>query len=275
MTKKCLLLSVLVLLIMTSCQQKNDSVVAEIHGHKLYRSEIEELIPDYLSEKDSIDYSKQIIEDWTIRQLLLSEAEKELTLSERNFSKEIEDLHNDLMVQAYCKKITADTSLFPVSEQEIHDFLKEYGKNYTVEKEIVRLNYVKLPKKSKLIPRIQAILSDEVSRQTEKQVIETLCGDSIEYFIEDDKWLYLEDIEFEFPLQIDEKEKLRNENRFIEVEDASYSYLIVLLDYRTRQTAAESGIQNHENARNLIRQQKRNDFIKQRIAELLQKEQKF
>lgn len=261
-------LFILLLALFAACSDSSDSVVAEVYENKLYLSEVQGQIPEYLTGKDSAEFARKIIDDWTVNQLLLHEAHKELTASERDFTKELTELRNDLMIQAYCRKITADTTLFPVSDEEVREFMKTYGLDYSVEKEIVRLNYVKLPKKSKLIAKIKPILSDDDRRQTEKPLIEKLCADSVEYFIDDDKWLYLEDIEVEFPLQVKEKEQLKDENRFIEVEDDEYHYLVVLLDYRKKQTAAESGAANYENARNMIRQQKRVRFIKSKIEEL-------
>ena len=259
---------ILLPVLFAACSDTGDKVVAEVYENKLFLSEVVSQVPDYLTGKDSADYAKKIIEDWTIDQLLLHEANLELSPAERNFTKELAELRKDLMIQAYCRKITADTTLFPVSDEEIAEFMRTYGMNYSVEKEIVRLNYVKLSKKSKLIPKVKAILSDDDLRQTQKDVIEKLCSDSIEYFIDDDKWLYLEDIEVEFPLQLKEKERLQDENRFIEVDDDEYHYMIVLLDYRKHQTAEESGANKYDHVRDMIRQQKRVQFIKEKIDAL-------
>lgn len=259
---------ILLVALLAGCGTRDDSVVAEVYENRLFLSEVRDQIPDYLTGKDSVEFAKKIIDNWKVEQLLLHEAYRELTPAERDFTKELEELRNDLMIQAYIRKITSDTTLFNVSDDEVKEFMKNYGLEYSVEKEIIRLNYVKLPKKSKLIPKIKTILSDEELRLTQKNVIETLCADSVEYFIDDDKWLYLEDIEVEFPLQIKEKEQLQEENRFIEVTDGEYHYMIVLLDYRKHQTIDESGTNDYDNARNLIRQQKRTQYIKNKIEAL-------
>ena len=257
--------------LLAACAYTDDSVLAEVFGSKLFLSDVQRQVPDYLSGKDSVDFAKKIIADWTVEQLLLHEANKTLSPSERDFTKELNTLRNNLLIQAYCDKITADTNLFPVSDNEIKEFIRAYGINYSVEKEIIKLNYIKLHKKSKLIPKLKKILEDEELRQSRKEDIEKLCADTIEYFIDDDKWLYLEDVEAEFPLKIKNKEQIEEGARFLEIEDAEYHYLVVLLGYRKHYTAEESGTNIHENARNLIRQQKRTQFIKAHIEELKEK----
>lgn len=255
-------------ILLLGCSDNDDPVVAEANGKKLYTSQIEAVTPKGLSPQDSIDFVQHAIKDWVIEQLLLQEAEKELTFKEKDFSKELKAYRERLLLNAYLEKITADTNLFPVSNAELHAFMKNYGLHYTIDKEIIKLNYVKLSKGSKLIPKIKDILFDEEKRQVQKADIERLCGDSIEYFIDDERWLYLEDIEFEFPIQLTEKEDICEECHHLETEDGDYHYLIVFLDYRKRQTAAESANNDYENAKNLLRQQKKNAYIKQKAETL-------
>ena len=264
-----ILLSISILLF--SCSNSDDSVVAEANGKKLYASQIEEIAPKGLSPQDSMEFVQHAIKDWVSEQLLLQEAEKELSFKEKDFSKELKAYRERLLIEAYLEKITADTTLFPISDAELHAFMKNHGLHYTIDKEIIKLNYVKLSKGSKLIPKIKDILFDEEKRQLQKADIERLCGDSIEYFIDDDRWLYLEDIEFEFPIQLTEKEDICEDCRHLETEDGDYHYLIVFLDYRKRQTAAESANNDYENAKLLLRQQKKNAYIKQKVETLYEK----
>ena len=242
-------------------------MIAEAFGNKLYLSEAEAVMPKGLNHQDSIDFIDRFIQQWSTEKIVLHEATKTLSLSEKNFTEEMNRLKTQLLINAYYEKITEDTSLFPVSKAEIRNFMELYGMNEDTEKEIVKLNYVKLSLNSGLIPKIKSILFDEAKRVSGKKSIEKLCGDSIEYFIEDEKWLYLDDIEIEIPVQLNEK-KLNNENRYIETKDKQYHYLIVLLDYREKQTANELSPSEYDNVRSMIRQQKKNQYIRKKKDQL-------
>lgn len=257
----------LLLSLFFSCKKSDDIVIAEAFGKKLYLSEAEAVMPKGLNHQDSIDFIDRFIQQWSTEKIVLHEATKTLSLSEKNFTEEMNRLKTQLLINAYYEKITEDTSLFPVSKAEIRNFMELYGMNEDTEKEIVKLNYVKLSLNSGLIPKIKSILFDEAKRVSGKKSIEKLCGDSIEYFIEDEKWLYLDDIEIEIPVQLNEK-KLNNENRYIETKDKQYHYLIVLLDYREKQTANELSPSEYDNVRSMIRQQKKNQYIRKKKDQL-------
>lgn len=266
--KKFRFLLFVLFLLCFSCNRTDDPVVAEVYEHKLYVSDVQKLMSDYVTGKDSVEMAQKIIDDWRAKYLLLHEAQQTLSLSEKDFSKEMADYRDELMIRAYFEKITSDTTLFPVSDAEIRAFMHQYAMNPSEEKEIVRLNYVKLSKKSKLIPQIREILSDEAKRKSGKMQIETLCADSVEYFIEDEQWLYLDEIEFEFPIQLSGETNPIRKNQLIESEDAGYHYLVVLLDYRKRATTDIVASSEYESVKNLLRQQKKNAYVQQKIAEL-------
>lgn len=264
------LLFLLLLPLFFSCKKSDDIVIAEAFGNKLYLSEAVEVMPKGLNHQDSVDFIDRYIQQWSTEKIVLHEAAKTLSLSEKNFAKELNQLKTQLLINAYYEKITEDTTLFPVTKAEIRNFMELYGMNEDTEKEIVKLNYVKLSLNSKLIPKIKSILFDEAKRVSGKKSIEKLCGDSIEYFIEDEKWLYLDDIEIEIPVHLNEKEPITNDNRYIETKDKQYHYLIVLLDYREKQTTHELSPSEYDNVRSMIQQQKKNKYIRKKIDQLYQ-----
>ena len=156
-----------------------------------------------------------------------------------------------------------------VSDEELEQFLKKYESRYTVNREIIKINYVKTAKNPKLINELKELLFDDERRIEEKQRIEELCADSIEYFLEDNTWLYLDDIQNEFPIEIKNKESILSQNKYIETEDSDYHYLIVFLDYKSRRTINETE-EEIAAARMMLTQQKKQNFVNQKIEELIQ-----
>lgn len=269
MRPRFILLLCLLSLCLSSCKQK-DTVVAEAYHAKLYLSQLAAQIPDSFSPADSAQLAQILIEDWIKQQIILHEAKQALPLKSQNFEKEIDEYKNTLLVNTYFNFLTSDSSQFTVSDDELEQFIKKYESRYTVNREIIKINYVKTARDSKLIKELKELLFDDDRRTEEKQRIEELCADSIEYFLEDNTWLYLDDIQNEFPIEIKNKESILSQNKYIETEDSDYHYLIVFLDYKSRRTINETE-EEIAAARMMLTQQKKQNFVNQKIEELMQK----
>lgn len=257
-------------LIIVGCNSTDDRVLAEVYNNKLYYSEVASLLPEGLNKDDSIAFANQVINNWITEQIILHEAENELSVSEKIFDEEMTEYRKSLLRNKYFEKITSDTSAFHVSDEEVLKTIRATKVNLISTKEIVRINYVKLNKNSAVRNELKEILFDESRRMTEKVKIAELCGDSIEYFIEDDRWLYWEDIQFEISIDIEDKTNLKLQPEYFEKIDEDNCYLIVVLDYKTQQTGEESH-DYFESVRTMLIQKKKKDFIDRKIDGLYQK----
>lgn len=264
--KKILLLIVSILLLTTSCHQKEDLCIAEVYHSKLYLSEID--FPQGLTPEDSVAWLNNFVEDWAKKQILSHYAEKDLSLKEKDFDAEISAYREKLLLEAYSEKIASD--YFPeISDAELRAFMAQYGHENAEQRGVVRLNYVKLPKNGKINSKLKKIFFDEDLRIMEKATIEELCADSVEYFLDDDVWLYLDYIESEFPFEIENEEEVLNERHTIDLYDDNYNYLVVFLDYRKHRPAAERE-EELQIAKTLLMQQKKSEYINSVIDSLYQ-----
>lgn len=244
--------------------------MAQVYYHKLYLSDIRENMPTGLSEEDSLDLVNDFINDWIKEQLLLHEAEKKLSVKEKNFDRQMEEYRNNLLINAYYNKILSDTSLVKITDEEMEDYVKHFGNQYTVNKEIVRLNYVKLAKGSKLIAPVKEILFNEARRSEEKGTLDKLLSDSVEYMTDDNTWLYLDDIRNEVNFDIDTKQDIASNHIQLEKEVGEYHYLIVLLDYKNKRSVSETE-EEQAAARMMLINQKRQQIIEEHVNKLYEK----
>jgi hypothetical protein len=257
----------LVFSLFCACHSTTDTVVAEIYNKKLYLSEVKSFLPSGLTAADSAKFANQMIEEWIKQQILLYEANKVLTEKEKNFGKEITQYRKNLLIQAYYQKITADTSQFSVNNQEVKEYMARFGLSGTEEQDIVKLNYIKLAPKSKVKKEITTLLFDTDNRRFNKRKLEELCADSLEYFLDDNTWIYLNEIEYSLPIDF-KNEKVFPENpKNIEKCDDRFCYLIVLLDRRTR-TMPIATSEDRESIKAMLIQEKKTDFLNRKVEEL-------
>lgn len=271
--RKLLWLTVLFGILLTSCNQKKDRVVAQVYNHKLYASEVRALLPSGLTTDDSLAFASKIIDSWISEQIILFEAEKKLSMREKNFQKEMTEYRNSLIRSKYLEKITSDTNSFYVTDEEVHAVIAQARTNYVNEKEIVRINYVKVAQNSPIKEQVKEILFDEDRRLLEKDRLAELCADSVEYFIDDDTWLFWDDIQLEVNIDIQNKTDHFNQPEYIEKNSNDACYLIVILGYKSEQTGADSR-DYFESVRTMLIQKKKTEFINQTIDELYQKAEK-
>ncbi|MDL2311807.1 hypothetical protein LJC68_02875 [Bacteroidales bacterium OttesenSCG-928-B11] len=262
-------LLLLAIIFFIGCRSSNDQAIAEVHNVKLYRSEIESLLPAGLSFEDSVKMANHLIDNWVKKQLIIHEANNYLSTREKTFEKELDNYRKDLLINAFFQKLTNDSTQFTYSDDELLNFVRQYEDDFAAEREILKLNYVKLSPRSKVLKPLRDILFDEQRRMFEKERIEEICADSIEYFIQDQTWIFWDDVKNDLPLEMDLDEELTDENRYIERKLGNYLYLVVLLDKSTTPYNI-SNSENVEAAKTMILQQKKTEFINQYI-ELLYK----
>lgn len=265
-------LCILMILICCSSCQKHDRAVAEVYYHKLYASEVAKQVPSGLSIDDSLAFANRIIEDWITDQIILHEAEKTLSMSEKNVDKDLQTYRNNLLIQKYFDKISQVDSVSTVSDEEVSEFIRENNGRWAQEKELVKINYAKMAAKSSILPKVKEILFDEDRRRTEKSAIENICADSVEYFIDDDQWLSWDDIKQEIDIDFS-KNKTSAFPLYLEKQRGSSYYLIVILDYKMDAAGVESAAYREE-MRMMLAQRKKTNFIKHHVDQLYQKVEK-
>ena len=262
----------LALVVLASCHRKEDPVVAQVYQYKLYTSEIRTAMPVGLSQDDSLVLVRDFIDSWVKEKLVLHEAEKKLSPREKNFDKEMSDYRNALIINKYYDKLwMGDTADNSISEQEISAFARSLDSRYTVEKEIVRVNYVKMPTSSAELPQVKGILFDENRRKEEKESLVAMLGDTIEYLLDDDAWLYLDDLQNEVSFEIDaQKASERGNVLHIEKAVGDQTVLLAILDYRSQRSVNETK-EERAAAGMLLMNQRKAQFINQYVQELYDK----
>lgn len=262
----------LCLTLCVACRHKDDPVVAQVYQYKLYASEVTQGMPVGLTQEDSLALVRDYIDSWVKEKLILHEAEQKLSPREKNFNRELTEYRNSLLIQKYYDKLwNRDTNLSRVTDREITEFAHSLDNRYTVEKEIVRVNYVKVPSKWSQLSKVKHILFDEASRQDEKEALVELLGDSIEYLLDDDAWLYLDDLQNEVAFQIDAPDLSGGDHvaRIVK-EVGENTVLLVILDYRSQRSVNETK-EERAAAGMLLMNQRKSQFINQYIQELYDK----
>lgn len=247
-------------MLVAGCKQPIDTVVAEAFHNKLYLSEVIEKIPSLASKEDSLQFMEQYVEEWILRQTLLAQAKRKLSQKAQNFSSQIEQYQEQLLINAYFQKISNNAALFEVSKKELDEFLNETQTDDVPKyRDMVKLNYVKLSNPSKLYRKIKNLFFDDTDRAKSLVQIEQLCADTIEYYLDSEHWFYVDLIERDFPFSLSDL-ITNNSREKIDIVANENRYLILILD-KKQQMQHRNVLEDKKMAQSLIQQQKRDMFI--------------
>ena len=140
----------ILLLALFSCRKSDDDdrkPVAAIYNKVLYQSDLQDAVYEGISKSDSIVQTKAFINNWIRRQVLLHQAEDNLKKSEMDFSKQVEDYRNSLIIYKYESQYVAKNLDTVVSDLEISNFMKA-NSTMEIDQESVRQIILNMRKKT-------------------------------------------------------------------------------------------------------------------------------
>jgi len=225
------------LILLTSCsgffKKKTERTLARAYGEYLFESDMKGVVAPGISAKDSIMIVKSYVDSWVRQRLILHQAEKNLQSSQLDFSKQLENYKNSLIIFEYENQLIRQKLDTVVTDEESGNYYNTNPNTFLVRDIIVRVQYAKLPLKSKFIPQARLLLLSD--KPDERNKLADLCEQqSFGYFIDDQKWIYFTDLMNEVPLRPADRDDFLKKNRQVEVNDQTFTWLIRFRDYRLR-----------------------------------------
>ena len=124
-----LVLGLTMVLALISCQNSSknidDRVVATVYDKVLHQSDLQDILYPGISRSDSIVRTKAFIDNWIRRQLLIHQAEDNIDASELDFSEQIEDYRNSLIIYKYETVMIEKNLDTVVTDEDIAKYRKE------------------------------------------------------------------------------------------------------------------------------------------------------
>ena len=191
-------IAVIVLLAITSCETitsfvrdlRYGQVVAKVGSHKLYASELASYIPDSASPEDSTRLALQYINTWASDQLFNDVAERELSKTEKNVDKELEDYRHSLLKYRYEQKYVNQRLDTAVTRAQIEKYYEDHSANFKLSLPIAKAVYMNISEES---PNLEIIKKKMRSNKPEARIEADSIAFSSAFRYTDfgDKWVDL------------------------------------------------------------------------------------
>lgn len=252
------------LLLFSSCsflrsEKEQDNPIVRVNDQFLSAEELSSIIPESISSQDSVMLVRGYIDRWIEKQLMIEQAEINLTKDLNSIEKQVEEYRNDLLIYAYQNQMVNQRLDTNLTEQELLNYYNEHKDNFELKDYLVRVVYVKLDTNAPQLNEVRKWLESD----TEKDFIELedYCYQfAVNFYLEENKWLYLDELLREIPIEGYEKRKLLNNKKIVDFSDGTYLYLIRFLDHKLKDSISPFELEK-ENIRSIIINQRKLDFI--------------
>ena len=268
-----LVLLVVSLFAMVGCQDyymKSDRIpVAECYGHKLYAEDLVGVVPAGVGKIDSLDRVNAFIDSWVRRQLLIHQAENNLPPAQCDFSKQLEDYRNSLIIYAYESQLIGQYLDTVVSEEEMAAYYEEHKQNFQLRYTMVKVAYVILDSDSKHLKDFRKLMSNRDTLMLPQ--LDALASHfAVSSFLDVDNWVRLDDLLEHIPLEIYNAESFLKKNRFVTFENDNLTYMLRFEDYLLEKSVSPLEIEQ-ENIRNVILLKRQKELLSKMNDDLYKK----
>ena len=208
---------------------KDEVPVARAYNNYLYRSDLKKIITVTASEKDSASIADKYIKKWLHENVLIGQAELNLSDDQLDFDKKLTQYKNSLVVYTYEQALIDEKLDTVVALLSTINYYESHKENFILLEPAFRLRYIKLLNESPELDQVIKWVSSDEEEDID-DLIDYCDNNATKYFFNDSIWVTPEDIIKELPINgdiiiQDPKKGLQNLN------DENFTYLIYIKEY--------------------------------------------
>ena len=212
-------------------------VLARVYDNFLYENDIYETISSDLSEVDSVQLVKTVINSWAKQQLLLHHAEMNLNDKSKEFNKLVSDYHSALYINAYKELLVLDKLNLKVTDSEIEKYYTINHANFKLNEELLQLRFIHADSgrndKKDLIKLFRSKSSNDIDS------LQLRALEFRSFNFNDSIWVkYTEVLQKIEGLSKLNKRQILKKSSFIQKEDSLGLYLVLVKDVLKRNEIA-------------------------------------
>lgn len=134
---------------------RNDEVVAEVGKERLYRSDLDAIVPKGLAVEDSVRLARQYINVWASDRVYLSIAEQQLSKAEKDVTRELEEYRVSLLKYRYEQLYVNERLDTAVSDDKIEEYYEAHKENFRLERPLVKARFLRIHTDSPMLETIR------------------------------------------------------------------------------------------------------------------------
>ena len=235
-----------------------DEPIASLFDIKLYRKDIQNLIPKNISKEDSLIFVKSIINNWAVKQIILK---KSLENSSSKLNNTINNLvanyKQSLLINSYKEQIIKQQLDTVIKEKELEEYYSKNKQNFKLNEELLKVKFLNFRKDlSTKKEVIRLFKSNEIE---DLEALEKYRLNFKSYQLNDSIWVSLDNIMLKTSFS---KEKLLKKTKFTLKQDSLSLYLVAVKNVLKRNEIAPISYIK-QNIKQLILHQRKIELIRE------------
>ena len=221
-----------ILFVFIACEDFNtdDKLLVSLYDKELYLSEVRNSLP---IDSDSIIFVERYIESWIKNQLLLTQAEMNLTDAIKDIEERISDYRSSLLIYAYQQELINQNFDTIVSNIDIANYYESNKKELELKESIFKGRFIKINKDAPNIHILKNIFRSYTFEDTE-ELLEYCRQFAADYHLDDTSWIYSSKFAKKIPLEITDPTYFLSSRNYYNYTIDSSQYYIHIKEYRIR-----------------------------------------
>lgn len=236
-------------------------VLVRVKDRALGRSEIKRQIPRGLSSADSLLFAEGLEKKWVKDALVYDVALRNLEGEDKKeVDKLVEEYRHSLIRYRYQEQLIKERLSSEFQESDKLSYYEENQKKFVLDKALVKGLFLKIPVDAPGLSDVKGWYRSTSEASLEKIEKYSVQNASIyDYFY--DKWVDFDEVMDNIPVHVSNSTAYLKANKFVEVADSSYCYLLNIKEYLPEGSVAPYDYASSQITEMLINQRKV-DFLK-------------
>ena len=238
----------LVLFTITSCQKQVEhggkTPLVQVGDFVLYQEDMEQALPYYTTEADSVGLVREFVRKWLEEQVLYEKAEHNVRGDER-IECMVAEYRRTLVMNNYERILLQQQMTEELTEEELQKYYNDNKQLFMLEEPVIKGVFIKAPLASpglKDLKQWYKDKSDEALELLEKYAFRNSV--LYEYFYE--HWVPVSELEGKVIVNLSELSENFDKHRNIEAEDGEFCYLLHIEEYMMKGEEKPYDLARHE-----------------------------
>ena len=161
--RRVLTLAIIGIVLLSSCRAissllHDDEVVAQVGDVKLYRAELDAVIPKGISAEDSTGLARQYINTWASDLVYLKIAKQQLSKSEKDVTRELEEYRKSLLKYRYEQLYVNERLDTSVTDDMVDEYYTAHPDKFVLKRPLVRARYLNIASDSPALKQLRKMM---------------------------------------------------------------------------------------------------------------------
>jgi hypothetical protein len=241
---------------MVSLKEDQGRVLAQVEGEYLFLSDLAGVVPQGISHSDSIALAKNFINNWVKNRLMIVQAERNLTEEQLDFSKQLEDYRNSLVIYHY-ETLLIDQELDTVvTDAQIMSFYRSHLGDFELKENILRAYYAIVNSETPLLDLVLEIFDLPDALAVDSLLYYEKSDDMLSLSVDTSYWMSFFQFQQIIPIESYNQELFLKNKRFIRIEENGMVFLVKVVNFKIKDDISPLEVERQDIRHIIINQRK-------------------